>query len=107
MLLKNLIICALDWLVQQPKRAKQALAGEFDLLIVDEAHHLTGLKIRYIAYELVMQLVQQDSCRIIINGDTGAIGATKSFFARLHLLDPNRFYSYRALKRTATISTCC
>lgn len=96
---ENLIICALDWLVQQPKRAKQALAGEFDLLIVDEAHHLTWSEDSpSIAYELVMQLSAVIPAVLLLTATPEQLGQ-QSHFARLHLLDPNRFYSYRAFEK--------
>ena len=37
---ESMIICALDWLVQTPKRVQQILEAGFDMLIVDEVHHL-------------------------------------------------------------------
>ncbi|MEM9018134.1 MAG: SNF2-related protein, partial [Verrucomicrobiota bacterium] len=36
----QLVLCATSWLAGNPKRAEQAAAGEWDLTIVDEAHHL-------------------------------------------------------------------
>ncbi|VTR59776.1 ATP-dependent helicase HepA [Actinobacillus pleuropneumoniae] len=35
-----LVIASIDWLESSPNRAKQVLASHWDMLIVDEAHHL-------------------------------------------------------------------
>lgn len=37
---ENFILCSLDWLISKPNRANQLHQCDFDLLIVDEAHHL-------------------------------------------------------------------
>ena len=36
----QLVICSLDFLVSQPQRLQQCLQTQWDLLSVDEAHHL-------------------------------------------------------------------
>ena len=37
---EQLILCSLEFLVHNQQRYEQALTGEWDLLVVDEAHHL-------------------------------------------------------------------
>ncbi len=37
---EQLILCGLDFLKQNPQHLQAALAGDWDLLVVDEAHHL-------------------------------------------------------------------
>ncbi|MCP4388521.1 MAG: DEAD/DEAH box helicase family protein, partial [Gammaproteobacteria bacterium] len=37
---EQLVLCSLEFLVQQPEQAAHACDGEWDLLVVDEAHHL-------------------------------------------------------------------
>ena len=37
---KNLILVSIDLLAKKPKRLQQALEVQWDMLIVDEAHHL-------------------------------------------------------------------
>src|SRR5690606_33911727 len=36
----QLVLCSLDFLTKNPQRYAQAIAAEWDLLLVDEAHHL-------------------------------------------------------------------
>lgn len=91
---ENLVICALDWLLAHPKRAKQALEGEFDLLIVDEAHHLAWSESHpSAAYCLVEQLAKQIPAVLLLTATPEQIGQ-ESHFARLSLLDPDRFFDY-------------
>ena len=37
---EQLVLCSLDFLMQNPKRHQQIIDGEWDTLIIDEAHHL-------------------------------------------------------------------
>lgn len=93
---ENLIICAIDWLTQQPNRVKQLLQAEFDLLIVDEAHHLTwSEQAPSMAYQLVEQLARQIPAVLLLTATPEQLGVA-SHFARLRLLDPNRFYDFVA-----------
>ncbi|QLB13668.1 ATP-dependent helicase HepA [Bisgaardia hudsonensis] len=93
---ENLIICSLDLLVAQPNRAKQILTGEFDLLIVDEAHHLEWSPDNpSIQYQLVAQLTRAIPAVLLLTATPEQLGQA-SHFARLSLLDPNRFYDYDA-----------
>ncbi|OOF67703.1 RNA polymerase-associated protein RapA [Rodentibacter caecimuris] len=93
---ESLIICALNWLTTQPKRAKQALQAQFDLLIVDEAHHLSWSEHQPSAeYILVEQLAQVIPSVLLLTATPNQLGQ-ESHFARLRLLDPNRFYNYSA-----------
>ena len=91
-----LIICALDWLIAQPKRAKQVSEADFDLLIVDEAHHLQWSPQQPSAeYLFIQQLSRRIPSVLLLTATPEQLGA-ESHFARLHLLDPNRFYDYQA-----------
>ncbi|WP_032093483.1 RNA polymerase-associated protein RapA [Necropsobacter rosorum] len=92
----NLIICSLDWLTAQPKRAVQLSETEFDLLIVDEAHHLQwSPQTASPAYQLVERLAQGIPAVLLLTATPEQLGQ-ESHFARLRLLDPERFYDYAA-----------
>lgn len=93
---ENLIICSLDWLVSQPQHLKEALEAEFDLLIVDEAHHLQWSEENpSIEYQLVEKLARKIPGVLLLTATPEQLGQA-SHFARLSLLDPVRFYNYDA-----------
>lgn len=96
---ESLIICALDWLVNSPKRAEQALAAGFDCLIVDEAHHLVWHEdAPSHTYLLVEQLAQAIPSVLLLTATPEQLGQ-ESHFARLRLLDPERFFDYAVFQK--------
>ena len=93
---ESLIICALDWLKAHPHRVQQAIEAEFDCLIVDEAHHLAWSEnAPSIPYLLVEQLANAIPSVLLLTATPEQLGL-ESHFARLRLLDPERFYDYQA-----------
>ncbi len=93
---ENQIICSLDWLMANPKRAKQLLDSQFDLLIVDEAHHLRWSQTEPSAeYQFVAELTEKVASVLLLTATPEQLGL-ESHFARLKLLDPHRFYDYDA-----------
>lgn len=93
---ESLIICALDWLKAHPNRVQQAIEAEFDCLIVDEAHHLAWSEnAPSVAYLLVEQLANAIPSVLLLTATPEQLGL-ESHFARLRLLDPERFYDYQA-----------
>ena len=93
---ESLIICALDWLRTHPHRVQQAIEAEFDCLIVDEAHHLAWSEdAPSSAYLLVEQLANAIPSVLLLTATPEQLGL-ESHFARLRLLDPERFYDYQA-----------
>lgn len=95
---ESLIICALDWLVNSPKRAEQALESGFDCLIVDEAHHLAWSETAPSrAYLYVEQLAKVVPSVLLLTATPEQLGQ-ESHFARLRLLDPERFFDYAAFQ---------
>ncbi len=92
---ESLIICALDWLKAHPHRVQQAIEAEFDCLIVDEAHHLAWSEnAPSAAYLLVEQLANAIPSVLLLTATPEQLGL-ESHFARLRLLDPERFYDYQ------------
>ena len=93
---ESLIICALDWLKAHPNRVQQAIEAEFDSLIVDEARHLAWSEnAPSAAYLLVEQLANAIPSVLLLTATPEQLGL-ESHFARLRLLDPERFYDYQA-----------
>ncbi len=88
---EQLVLCSLDFLVQQPHRFKQALQGEWDLLVVDEAHHLQWSEDNpSIEYTYIEQLASITKGVLLLTATPEQLGK-QSHFARLRLLDPDRF----------------
>ena len=90
------VLCSLSFLTSSPQVAQAALDGEWDLLIVDEAHHLawseheTGL-----SYQLVDALAEQTASVLLLTATPEQLGRA-GHFGRLRLLDPQRFHDYQA-----------
>ena len=91
---EQLVLCHLEFLTANPARFKQSLAGEWDLLVVDEAHHLEwSPTLPSLQYELVQKLAAQTKGVLLLTATPEQLGK-ESHFARLRLLDPDRFPDY-------------
>jgi ATP-dependent helicase HepA len=95
-LTEQLILCSQRFFSDYPRRQQQALAAGWDMVIVDEAHHLEWNEQAPSAdYLFVEQLGQISPSLILLTATPEQLGA-ESHFARLRLLDPDRFYSFAA-----------
>ncbi len=93
---EQLALCSLEFLVTQPQRFKQALEGEWDLLVVDEAHHLQwSPQQSSIEYTIIERLAVQTRGVLLLTATPEQLGKA-SHFARLRLLDPDRFHDFDA-----------
>lgn len=87
----QLILCATSWLSGNPKRAEQAAAGEWDLTIVDEAHHLEWtMESSSPEYDTVEAIAVKSAGLLLLTATPEQLGQ-EGHFARLRLLDPARF----------------
>ncbi|UUA73461.1 RNA polymerase-associated protein RapA [Cellvibrio sp. QJXJ] len=88
----QLVICSLDFLTKNNYRYEQAVAAEWDLLLVDEAHHLQwSEKKPSKAYTCIEGLAQKSKGLLLLTATPEQLGL-ESHFARLRLLDPDRYY---------------
>ena len=88
---EQLVLCSLEFLVAHPQHAEQARDGEWDLLIVDEAHHLQwSVEAVSPEYALVESLAENTPGLLLLTATPEQLGK-ESHFARLRLLDPDRF----------------
>lgn len=93
---EQLIICSLNWLRKKKARFEQVLDCEWDLLVVDEAHHLVwSEEAPSREYQIVEQLAEATPGVLLLTATPDQLGH-ESHFARLRLLDPERFYDYQA-----------
>ncbi|NNM51339.1 MAG: RNA polymerase-associated protein RapA [Pseudomonadales bacterium] len=93
---QQLIIMSLETLLATPEAQNQAVAAGFDMLVVDEAHHLAwSPESASPAYLLVERLSLRCPGVLLLTATPEQLGLT-SHFARLRLLDPQRFHDYEA-----------
>ena len=89
---EQLVLCSLDFLMQNPHRHAQLVEGEWDMMIVDEAHHLHWEPGNISEeYTLVDKLAQNTASVLLLTATPEQLGPS-SHFARLRLLDPHRFH---------------
>ncbi|NUW66239.1 RNA polymerase-associated protein RapA [Vibrio coralliilyticus] len=90
------VLCSLDFLRKSRKRFEQALEGEWDLLVVDEAHHLEWSPEQPSReYQVIEGLAERTPGVLLLTATPEQLGR-ESHFARLRLLDSDRFYDYQA-----------
>ena len=94
----QLILADIDWLSQSPKRVNQVIASDWDLLVVDEAHHLKwNSESPSEKYKLVDQLGQKAHALLLLTATPEQVGL-ENHFARLRLLDHSRFSNFEKFK---------
>ena len=88
----QLIICSQELLLEKPQWGLRAVQGEWDLLIVDEAHHIKWSPDNITPeYDLASQLCEASKGVLLLTATPEQLGE-ESHFARLQLLDPERFF---------------
>lgn len=93
---EQLVLCSLAFLARDPKRFQQALEGSWDLLVVDEAHHLQWAPGQpSTEYQLIEQLATITKGVLLLTATPEQLGK-QSHFARLRLLDTDRFPDFQA-----------
>lgn len=93
-LTEQCIIASVDLMIDHDDLREQAIEAGFDLLVVDEAHHLMwseeeGGNDRY---DLVEEFAEKTAGVLLLTATPEQLGV-ESHFARLRLLDPQRFSS--------------
>ncbi len=88
---KQLVICSLKTLTEQARWRECALKARWDMLVVDEAHHLEWTpNLVSPEYKLVESLTQKSHGLLLLTATPEQLGA-EGHFARLRLLDPERY----------------
>jgi len=87
----QLVICPIRFLAENAERAQQVIAAGWDLLVVDEAHHLEwSVEAASPQYALVQSLAEKTTGLLLLTATPQQLGP-EGHFARLRLLDPNRY----------------
>ncbi len=91
----QLVLCSLNF-IKSEKRLIQAAAAGWDLLLVDEAHHLTWTEDEpSVEYEAIETLAQHCAGVLLLTATPEQLGV-EGHFARLRLLDPDRYFDLAA-----------
>jgi len=90
---EQLILCSPDLFTGQTERQQQLLDAEWDIVVVDEAHHLHWSEEAPGEDYLLVEALSQRSAGLLLLTATPEQVGQASHFARLRLLDPSRFHS--------------
>ena len=89
---EQLIIASIGFVSGSDKRARQVTEADWDLVIVDEAHHLAwSPQVASAEYQLVESLAGRSPGLILLTATPEQLGRS-GHFARLRLLDPARYH---------------
>ncbi len=92
----QLVLCSLSFLTDNPIRHQQAVDAGWDVMVVDEAHHLswseTHISNEYLCVE---SLARQIPGLLLLTATPEQLGI-EGHFARLRLLDPDRFFDLKS-----------
>jgi len=91
---EQLVLVNLGFITNNPKWYEALIAENWDLMVVDEAHHLNWQQDKpSIEYQCIEQLAQVVPGVLLLTATPDQLGH-ESHFARLRLLDSDRFYDY-------------
>lgn len=91
---EQLVLCALSLLCHSEEIIKHALTTSWDLVIVDEAHHLRWSPNEVSKeYSCVEKIAAITESLLLLTATPEQVGL-ESHFARLRLLDPARYHDY-------------
>lgn len=95
---EQLIICSLGDLTSDPALFNNAKNANWDMVVVDEAHHLHWSEDEQgHEYRCIEALAQRSRGLLLLTATPEQVGVA-SHFARLRLLDPARFHDLDAFK---------
>jgi ATP-dependent helicase HepA len=93
---EQLVLAPISWLSGSDYRQRQAIEAKWDVLIVDEAHHLEwSPKKPSEAYQLVSILADRIPAVLLLTATPEQLGV-EGHFGRLRLLDVERFTNLEA-----------
>ncbi|WP_417541829.1 RNA polymerase-associated protein RapA [Methylophaga thalassica] len=88
------VLCGLNDLLANPQMQVDMLAAQWDMLIVDEAHHLAWSPEQSSeGYQLIETLAAQIPALLLLTATPEQLGI-ESHFARLRLLDSDKFFDF-------------
>ena len=95
---QQLVLCNTSLFEDNPQRLQQVSATHWDLLVVDEAHHLSWSEGQASpAYQAIESIAQAAVGLLLLTATPEQFGM-EGHFARLRLLDPHRYQSFTEFK---------
>lgn len=92
---EQLVLVTLGFVTDNAQWYEALISEEWDIMVVDEAHHLNWQQDNVsIAYQCIEQLAQIIPGVLLLTATPDQLGH-ESHFARLRLLDPDRFFDYQ------------
>ena len=88
-------IISIDFLTSENKWKKLAISSGWDMVVIDEAHHLTEDSAGYL---VAKQLAAVSKGLMLLTATPEQLGH-RSHFARLQLLDPARYFDYHQFEQ--------
>lgn len=103
---ESLILTSSSLLAESEVRSEQAIEADWDLVIIDEAHHLEWQEGKPSnEYQLAEGLAAKSEGLLLLTATPTQLGL-EGHFARLKLLDPNRYNDFELfLKESKRFST--
>lgn len=91
---EQLVLCSLDFVRRNKQRFDQLVEAGWDMMVVDEAHHLQWSEAAPSReYQVIETLAESIPSVLLLTATPEQLGQ-ESHFARLRLLDPSRFHDY-------------
>jgi ATP-dependent helicase HepA len=95
----QLILCSLSMLTSQETIYDDVMMAQWDLMIVDEAHHLQwNEQQKSPEYQVVESLAREVAGLLLLTATPEQLGV-ESHFARLRLLDPDRYFDLNTFRK--------
>jgi ATP-dependent helicase HepA len=92
---EQLVLVNLGFITNNPEWYEALVSEDWDLMVVDEAHHLNWQQDKpSIEYQCIEQLAKVIPGVLLLTATPDQLGH-ESHFARLRLLDADRFYDYQ------------
>lgn len=89
-----LVIAPIDWVTGNAKAAQQMLSAEWDMVIIDEAHHLSwSPDAPSNGYQLAAALAAKSESLLLLSATPEQTGE-EEHFSRLQLIDPDSYHSF-------------
>ena len=97
----QLVLCSVGFLAASERRREQAVAAGWDIVVVDEAHHLAWTpEASSDEYRMVEELARRTPGLLLLTATPTQLGL-EGHFARLRLLDPDRYDDFGRFREEA------